>query len=371
MRGYIPSSLVGIANDKEAYLISSIQWQLAIKNGKANGYAPLKLTFLRRILGSRATRQVIAAAKANGWIKTDGAWMAGKVSMGYRLLPPFSREMLAPHEYRDEELVRRVTAIGSLRVNTAIGDRPELRWLYGNLDAVGFRTGIKGVIASQPDMVRTNLRIQAVGRIEDRDWWFSRDPRTGRVFHNVSTLPRDCRAKILIHGQPVAETDISNCQPFLLAGEYAGDCAERRRLLGICEAGRFYEELNGLLPVPYASRDDLKREVYKSVLYGTPWTTTQPFFQAFAGAFPVLAGRIKLSKDQEGHAALPMRMQRAEADLMIAGVLPKVMRAEPDCGALTIHDSLALPARYASWAAGVVKDELVARYGVSPPIGVK
>lgn len=369
---YIPEGLVGKVNDRQAYLLSAIKWQVSNKAVKSSGYAPLKLAYLRTVLGHRAAGNTIESCVAAGWIEQDSRWVAGKESMGYRLGKEWAGQRLFKRPFDDEAISDRIVKWQSAQIAQAINGVPERQYVYDNLGRLDFRPGIKGVLAGHTGIDKLNSRIQAVGRVEDRNWWFRADERTGRIFHNASSLSRDCRAKLLIDGQPVAETDIVNSQPFLLGSLYPGPSAERTRYLDLCISGRFYEEIEGVFTTPFASRDELKVGVYQQILYGNIWHTTQPVFQSFAGVFPILARTIAgMKAGKGGNQRLPLAMQKIEADAVITGAVGRIMREAPEWHCLTIHDSLLLPARYAQDAAEVIRQELVKRFGVAPPVTVK
>jgi len=373
-RAYIPTSLVGKVDDRTAYLLSCIRWQQAIGKTKENGYSPLKLTYLRQVLGRRAAGKAIAGAEAAGLIQRDHGWMTGVASMGYRVARPYSQEPVAGVEYRDSDITDRLKSWQEWRIAEAIGNHAGRQWVYDNLPYIGFRGGINAVFAAHAgDVDKLNLMIQSVGRIEDRDWWFTADPKSGRIYHNVVTLPRVCRSLLLVDGQPAAETDIANCQPLLLGATlYDRGCTERARFLELCIAGRFYEHMAIIMGAEYASREHLKVAVYQNIMYGGKWHTTQPPFMAFARAWPVLAAKIAATKEGKGaKSMLPVVMQKAEADLMVGRVVPRLAVELPGCRAVTIHDSLVTGERYASDATAIIEDEMRRAYGCSPPVRKK
>lgn len=372
-RSYIPVSLVGKVNDRQAYLLSAIKWQIACKAVKSSGYAPLRNDYLRAVLGHRGAGRTVEECLAAGWIERDNRWMAGKESMGYRIVKRLAKERLEARPFEDPELEARIVTWQEARIRTAIDGRPERQFVYDNLGRLGFRRGMMGVLTREDLTIdQLNCRIQSIGKVEDRAWWFSADKNTDRIFHNVSTMPGECRDLLLIDGQPVAETDISNSQPFILSSLYPGPSPERTRYLDLCVSGGFYEHLNGMFEQPFTSRDELKVAVYQSILYGRQWHLTQPTFQAFAAAFPILAGLVAATKVGKGaHKNLPLAMQKLEAGIILGAVVPRIIQEAPEWRCLTIHDSLLLPARYSNDAAEVIRQELVKQFGVSPPVKIK
>jgi hypothetical protein len=372
-KAYIPSGLAGKVGPSVAYFLSSVSWQAAIKKFKDHRqYVSLKLTYLRAVIGRNGAGKAIEESLDRKLVRTDGSWLAGKESRGYKIEEPWIDQRVVPMEL-PEELSARILSWQARQIKEAIAGKPERQFVFDNLRSLSFRSGIKAVFAKHSARVPAlNTRIQSVGRIEDSNWWFSADVRTGRIYHNASSLPRDCRGLLLVDGQPAAETDIANCQPFLLAGLYPGPSAERTRFMDLCISGGFYERLNSLFDEPFSNRDELKVATYQNIMYGNKWHSTQPTFLAFAREWPILGGMIagqKLGKG--GKSNLPLAMQKAEADLVVGRVIPRVMREMPGVPVLTVHDSLLLGSRYANDAAEIVRQELVAQYGACPPVRLK
>lgn len=372
-KSYIPSGLVGKTDPGSTYLIGSISWQTAIKRFKnQHGYVSLKLDHLRSVIGRNAAGKAIDGTIKKGYVKKDGSWMAGESSMGYRILPPWSEQRVQPVEL-PEEMSRRILTLSQRKIEAAIANRPERRHVFNSLSALTFRRGVKAVFAKHADSIgKLNTRVQSVGRLEDKDWWFCDDKRSGRLYHNATSLPTDCRALLLIDGQPAAETDITNCQPFLLTALYPGPSPERTRFIDLCVSGGFYEHINALFPEPFNDRKALKVAVYQNIMYGRSWHSDQPMFQAFRKAWPILGAIIAGRKmGKGGRSRLPVEMQGAEADLVIGRVVPRIMQELPGVPVLTIHDSLLIGARFANDATEIMRQEITARFGACPPVRLK
>lgn len=370
---FIPKALVGVVSEEEGYILSSVAWLKATKQ-TWKGYSPLSSVALREALGRNGAERAMSSCMSRGFLQTDNSWMVGEKCKGYRLTKKWAKMPLERVELRDLDLVGKLAKNERERAEMAINGIPARRWIYENLASLSFRGGFMAVLASHGgDWDRINARIQAVGRIEDRDWWFSVDKKTGRLFHNAATLPKDCRRLLLVDGRPTAEVDIANCQPFLLSGLYPSrDSAERRRLLDLCVSGRFYENMAAIFQGPNGDPDKLKEAVYRHIMYGRAWHLKQPPFLAFRAQWPELGAIIGESKfGKDGHRELPQMMQKAEADLMIGKVVPRLMREMPLCKALTVHDSLLVPVPYAGEVADIIRDEIAKEYGCCPPVRVK
>lgn len=372
-KAYVPSGLAGIIDPGVAFFLSCIGWQTAIKRFKDHhGYVSLKLEYLRTVIGRNGARVAIETSLNNRYVNRDNSWHPGVSSMGYRVLEPWRDQRVTGYEL-PEEMASRVLSWQERCIRDAIGGDPARQHVFDSLSALSFQRGLKAVFAKHAnDIDRINTRIQAVGRIEDHSWWFARDKKSGRIYHNASSLPTDCRELLLVDGQPAAETDITNCQPFLLTALYPGPSPERTRFMDLCISGQFYEHLNGLFPEPYADRKELKQATYQNIMYGRAWHCGQPMFQAFRREWPILGALIAGRKmGKGGRSRLPVEMQGAEADLVIGRVVPRVMAELPGVPVLTIHDSLLVGARHAPAAAEIIRSEITARFGACPPVKVK
>ena len=150
----------------------------------------------------------------------------------------------------------------------------------------------------------------------------------------------------------MAEVDIKNSQPYLLATLYPdASRPEARHYRQLATDGVIYEELMRINGVASSARAWGKTEFYK-VIFGDCYVReSSALWPGMQREFPILAAVV------EGHAgnALALALQRIEADIMIAKVVPALADALPGVPFLTIHDSVALPSAFAGKAREVIE----------------
>jgi hypothetical protein len=202
------------------------------------------------------------------------------------------------------------------------------------------------------------------------------DPITGRVFTNLTSLPRELRPYLRYEGKSLVEIDISNAQPLLLIGDYPKDEPERADFCKVVESGTFYEELDKPLKKPFGmqKRDLLKKAVYIQIFFGRIYRNDKGekiglIAKAFAQQFPALDKIIDGIKEND-YRALSRILQTREAKIMISRVIGRIMRDSPFF-VQTIHDSLLLLPENVEGAKEIMIEEFQKELGVTPNIKTK
>jgi len=191
-------------------------------------------------------------------------------------------------------------------------------------------------IAKFKNPKRTASWRYAFDSISNRSFWIKKDPKTGRIFSNVTNLPAELRAYLTLRGEPTAELDIANSQPFFASTLYPNPTTERETYLATVRSGLFYEAINGGLRKPIEKRSVLKRKIFREIFFGRSDATNEAW-AVFAQQFPELAACItELKKD--GHNRFALLLQTAEAGTVINGLLAYCISADIPC--LTVHDSV-------------------------------
>jgi hypothetical protein len=139
--------------------------------------------------------------------------------------------------------------------------------------------------------------------------------------------------------------------------------AEARRYKEIVESGAFYE---AIMDEAGLDREETKLK-FMSFAFGDPRHENK-VSRAFKALFPELLAVINKEKEA-GFNALPIKLQKLEADLMIQTVVPLCKaRGIP---VLTVHDSAMTLPEFASEVAGMIQRECQRMYGVVPNVNQK
>ena len=211
---------------------------------------------------------------------------------------------------------------------------------------------------------------RSVERIQNRDWFSVPDKNTGRLFNNVTNLPRLLRPFLRLDGKPLVEIDVANCQPLLLISFYEGE-PERERFKEAVESGQFYEMLNAGLEKPYGAdkRDKLKEKVYSQIFFDRKRENPSKLCKAFGGLFPVLYGKIEAIKHTD-YRKVALRLQSAEAGIMLGRVVRHIAETS-QIPVLTIHDSILCFEEHKDYVKQLMENAFAETLGVRPKLKFK
>ncbi len=328
---------------------------------------------LSKIVGQEDSRHVLRWLKDADFIDPNRKWSKGKYCQGYKLTEyaaglPLERVTLPP------PIASKLKSFKQAQLNYALSRHSAHRQLWQSLQTLSLHPTSAQLKPSQDgDREKRAQRLfhwdQSVRQIHQREWRFSCDRRAGRIHSNISSLPSALRPYILLDGQACAEVDVKCCQPLLLYRFYPSGSVEAVRFGELVMSGRFYEEIAVAAQHNWTDRNTLKEKVFSQVLYGP----VMPYFSLWVGfcrLFPELAALIKREKAGD-YRRLAVSNQKAEADIIIRKVIPRLACELPGVPVLTVHDSLVIPERHAQHAATVLVDEIKVAIGLTPRVTIK
>ena len=373
------------------------------------GMVPLSVRSMEDLFGgSDAWSKVRASLLDRHIITTDDSYWNGPdpKTKWYRLLAPWTGVPTRTHTIRDARCARWLAQ--------QVADRPAREgWLpvHHRLNDWLARTTVDTpaaepiLAAMKPDLrhvADTVVKIvNGPGRLPTVD-------RFGFRFHSpITAMPKALRAALRCDGMPLAEIDISACQPYLLGllclaypvhpsslhpnhwGEERGRRpdsslpaysllrasslyiyqenapsvqapipADLDDFLTACSEDRYYETLAKRSRMRCRNHDE--RQKVKKFNCCLMYDVTRPDYrrwQSFAKRWPTVASRIELLKRGDYRQAA-MELQRAESEIMIQGVCADLMRDHPEMPILTVHDCLLVPPAHAETARNAIRRRL-------------
>ena len=236
---------------------------------------------------------------------------------------------------------------------------------------------------------------------------------TGRVYSSGSNLKREIRSILLANGEPVAEIDVSCCQPVLLSFLLRGNVSERehQEFASLTQSGRLYDEIAS---ASGESRSNIKKALVKWLC--GPWFDPEPFLDPksaaqlsddklkvllelnvwltkvhawFSSRFPEICAYMKSEKTNteyyrlfntkerrhtgrtiHPYAVISHRLQKLESQIIIDDCCSRLLEANSTLPILTAHDSLIVPAS----ATEEVHEQMrmsFKQYELSPQITIK
>lgn len=355
MRLYIPNNLdlAGKLNSlpngegwikhilKLYYVMTVIYRYRWNKTAEKNDFAPLNARKLRTILGTRFAKQATELLTKLDIIETDNHYRVGSRSRGYRFKEPYLNTKF-----------KEVKGIEYWQVSTNLQPNSQInlvtaaeQFLYENLKRVTLDEGVSKFLEQfqAKSGCQRDYYERSVEDIKLGEWFFGRDKKTGRVFSNITSLPRNLRPYLRLDGKPLVEIDVSNCQPLLLLGLY-DDEPEREKFKLVVESGKFYEFLDNKLEKPFGliRRDTLKKRALTQICFDRIRPEAGRLGRVFEDEFPALHQKILFLKRND-FRKLAHRLQSDEASIVIGNVV-NIIAQTTRIPILTIHDSvLTLP----------------------------
>ena len=345
-----------------------------------NAFIPLSSTALQESIGTRfavKARNLLLKLKI---IETDNYYIVGGKfrgkcrgkCRGYRFLEPYQSAKF--REVKSSSIPPKTIARIKSRPLKEQSNKLEHIFLRNNLAKLTVAPEVKGFFDTfMPSSNRVaDYYERSIEMIQNQDWMFNWDPKTGRVFNNLTSLPRLLRPYLRLDNKPLVEIDVGNCQPFLLLGLYDGDEPEKEQYKSIVERGKFYEDLQKGLDAPFntMARKQFKQEVFRHIFFGRIKTKPNVVYDEFARKYPVLSHKMEDLKRPD-HRQCALYLQREEANIVISGVIGKIARMPAPFPALTIHDSILTTGEYITRAMDLFKGEFCSNFGFAPPLDIK
>lgn len=168
--------------------------------------------------------------------------------------------------------------------------------------------------------------MQVIDCVVDGSYFFFADHYgTGRVYNTITSFPKLLRSFLRLNGQSLVEVDVSNCQPLvfvLMLKEWAlaqglADAPDILHYQELCEAGKFYDYLIGLMESNGEVIDEgsFKVDFFTRVFFSTE-KKQYKWRKIFAKQFPTVSQCITALK-AAGHNLVSIQLQRREADIVI------------------------------------------------------
>jgi hypothetical protein len=334
-----------------------------------------------------------------GLVGTDGEWRKGEKATGYFLTKRGWRGGIVPVELDDRQAARYLQARARLKKESDKKRKAEgvpvdyLRFHLGKLrwpdGAVEEHFESLPVVERWQDVAKVEAHEYSVSLVLGRDYTFTRC-RAGRLHYAMTNLPKALRRGVQYDGEELVEIDVSSCQPFLAGLMLYEDALasrpdwpwvqdfianEKRRYLEDVIGGVFYEQIGEAIGFK-GERSDLKQAILAEVFFSSEEQAAQSeIVEVFANVYGVLWGEILKSKMRlrvwSGDSDLALRLQGAEARIVIDGALARIAREMPDVPAFPIHDCLMTLERHAVEVERIMAEEFVAAMGIAPSFSVK
>jgi len=357
------------AMDVVVYLVIYSRLYNRRKGGR--GFAPVAYAYIRLVVGEPGMR-ALDWLKRMGVVKCDELFVKGSKAYGFKLTPtaitwgyrvtPMPATVAARFNKHWAKRRREAVQAGSLYAHQ-----------WQTLRSVTLDPAIWPAVLNPPkgmNRVKAVHRILAACHIQNRNWYFSDDKRTGRCFTNASNFPSDLRRFLRIGGQATGECDIANSQPTLLVSLVYGkdESAERTLALNLVQAGKFYSTVCGWAGLGDLAPAKQKVRVFAGVLFAEDHSSSK-LWPGVVAHLPKMADYINRAKSGGQKAALALRLQTLEADIMLKRAFPRLKGI--GISALSLHDGCLVAVEHLQCVEAVVCEEVEAVTGIKPLVRIK
>ena len=339
-------------------------------------WVKIKSTILDDALGTRYYQGVVEDCIALGIVERkerkiffhDGEYKSTCYS--YRIASKH-RSKAVTVVYRNPRVAKKINAMIEAQISAAIGGDLNRQWVHDTLMnhvSIDAEKAMQNFEANKPKDASENLIRCFNEGIENfilGNFYFKRDFNTGRLYHSGSNLSRLARPFILIDGEETAEIDTGCSQPSYATTLYPGDCAERRKYIGLI-SDNIYATLEELACMEYESYKKLKGKFFEEVFYcknGNVWE--KPLWNVYKEILPLHAALITKEK-LDDYKQFSNLMQTREADLMVGKVVQRLR--EQFIKAITVHDSIVVKRSDAKVSLEIMKEELFRFLGFNPRV---
>lgn len=377
----------------------------------ARGFARLNRGILREYIPARRLTPIKAHLETSGALETSG-YSAGARSIGYRIAKAFDgspRRVVLTHP----DLIRKCRAWRDGYATRGSKDddlaevlarrREVLDHMRADLGRLSLSRAIEEILRDggvDADHARYVCQV-----ILNADHETPKVDAFGWRVHSLMTyIAKVIRRTLRIDGRAMAEVDVANAQPLLLAivfqewtrasrdGNVTRAPSRKRHsrttyelsaphngvlapppgslaasevagFLKICASGKLYQWLMEKSGCENRAR---VKTAFMTFLCGPPRYNSR-VREAFRSEWPSLDVATARTKEQHGQDIIAQQLQRLESTIMIDGVAARLVREHPEVSFLTIHDAASVATDSAALVKQVVVEEFE-RFGVTPTV---
>jgi hypothetical protein len=328
--------------------------------------AQLQINYIKRLVpqGDRYLLLLISL----GIIQRSGNAIKGQTSYKYNFAPEYQSKYLS-FPLHNTSLIRRIEKVQETfrkeAVKTIRGHSEQTAYLKQLTIADGYSEFIESTYTVE----QYNSIVGSATRILNNDIFHSVDKTSGRFHSNITNMAKGLRQYLRIKGEPLANIDIKNSQPYLstilltdpgkvsyltnnpvfallLQTLKVSLNQDVKEYISLVISGQIYEYSKEGLQL---SRSETKRQVLR-ILFARNRMPNEEVNrkarQIFINRFPTVhrifskvRGREQGDKFQN-FKRFAILLQRIESYLMLDIILKRIYKELPGTIAITVHDSI-------------------------------
>jgi hypothetical protein len=399
--------------DRIATILGQISVRMVFNKGLErnieDGYITLNATVLKEL--AEDYKPILEWALMVGIIETDGQYIAGEKSKGYRFSSEYSKS-IRKHYLFDKILIR---LLRRRRIDDkAVNEHP---FLYKCLTEIEINNDAReemrklfdaDVRLTDQTSANSKLysRLMTIDLIADKRFFFIEDKNIHRLHTNITILKREARKYLHWKEHELINIDLKNSQPYFSLALFKTNSFNKLSLdklikhynNGLDVSYMFpkngdifetyigeYEEMvtSGKLYDYFANNLNVTRERAKkiilSIFFSVPtwdYDGKDKFIELFPQVWEVFKyintgfsrTRRQGRKNWEQSNALAMLLTRIESTVMFEYIVPRIQKELVGLPIWTIHDSIMTIKGEEKVVAQIMREEAARVIGVPPTI---
>ena len=403
----------------------------------AAGWTALSITTLREQGIAQASKILTHLEEVLGVIECDHKYKPGEKCKWYRLAHPYKVVGFQEYTITQSAFLTRLKKNELERKQTAKQHSHLTKHFNENLtidtDAAIHTINMQyeEQIALPPEERKKNKNgigkdpytvysysYSAIHKFSEQSFSYNVSDTNKRLNTNLTSIPKIVRPHITYSGEPLANIDLKNSQPFLSlvllqpwfyetntsnqeGGRLDFSCISpsvRQSIPMLSDtsysptsplmlhkitettdnvivtnysrlvcSGELYDHILKEMNDSTMNRDDVKRDFLRA-MYSDNRFTQCPVKRMFRQLFPEVYQLFTLFKKHE-RKALPLMLQQIEATLILERVTRRIAEEFPDLPIYTIHDSVVTLMAYRKHIEQIMQEEIVRAIGFKPSFG--
>lgn len=367
---------------------------------------------LRSIIGERIFYDVRENLQSKGVIEINHSYSVDNFSKSYRLTDNYRNVKHIQVKLTNEKILQRIYKHKQKLINE-VPEGIEYEMLYENLtklniDYLKANDFINRNYSNDPD--KYNPYKISIDYIHEKNFYFKVDNVAGRVHTNITNLPKELRQFLSYNGQSLINIDISNSQPFLFniliqnyfetkqpktyfsfnsnsfsnfsntstsqlptyknISPYVVQFEDVKKYVELTSEGKFYEYVMKEGGVKKNKRAEFKKRLFGTVFFCNPsdrynYKEAKLFNKLFPNVYEIIGNYKK-----EDYRQLAIKLQRAEAKIMINKVCRRIAEEKPEIFIATIHDSILTTEDNKNYVCDVILSEFEINFNLKPSIKI-
>lgn len=409
MNCYIPSNLDFESlfpdcrkhRDKYFYFLHKIyEEKLFDSRYVNNSFVNLHSHTLRSIIGERIFYAVRESLEAKEVIEINHSYLVDKFSKSYRLTNKYRNVKHRQVRITDEKILQRIFWHKQKMINN-IPDGIEYKFLYNNLNRISINhyEALTYILTNYSfDPYLFNSYKISIDYLNRKNFYFKVDNVAGRIHTNISNLPKELRPFLNYNGQKLINIDISNSQPFLfnilmlnhfsnnfqspnsllynsfnnflLTSPYVVQFSDVKMYVELTSKGKFYEYVMNEAGVKEKERGIFKKIFFERIFFCKNSKRKYKVAKLFRNLFPNVYDVITDYK-KEDYTQLAIKLQSAEAEIMINKICKRIAQERPEIFVSTIHDSILTTEENKDYICSVILNEFESNFNLKPSIKIE